>query len=656
MIKDGIKLQPNDRLLFLTKDLNLIKEQLYNDLNLDFTRISPDDLLDDINTDVMTPAWVCFDHDPREIAKNAYAGLMLNGERVFKDNALKNGNFFGIVSGFRKGTGSSRETAAQCERYSGIRYVFARSFAPIHARNNINLGQWMGDLNLLERLLQGETIPVTDFLKPFDQFSQSIISAGGLFPFLAHAYREQSAISHKKSSYRPMTMAQKIMTKKALRPENEAVFTHQSDVFTVDKGYSHEFTTAQVHQFLIDEFGKDYKIQKPQNFAAFEDHLIYTDEVKKYAPFKDKIATLRLMQKAFIAHNGVKDYSAINQVSPGICHEVAREEMILPGDFVQATDSHTCMGGALNAFAFGVGATEYAAIVQSGLSVVEIPASVNFHLTGQLPSNCSAKDLILFILAHHTRQGLTHNKVMEFTGPGLRTLSIDERATLCNMATECQAKTGICEPDDQLLEWLAPRRPEVSREEISAGFVWPDADCDYSAGRFVMDLAEIRPMVAHPGDPERGVPSDPTNGVLISDLGPVKIDIAYGGSCTAGKMEDMQMYAEVTRYYQSQGQGLAPGVQFIIQYGSRQVHEYCVEEGLDALFRKAGIRIISPGCGACIGCGPGVSETAEQVTISAINRNFQGRSGPGRLYLGSPYTVAASAFAGKIVAWTAPSA
>ena len=137
---NSISLTPGKRILFLTKDLDLIRQQLYEGLDLRMENLRVEDLLDDINTDVMTPAWVCFDHEPAMIAKNAYAGLMQNGIRVFNENALINGNFEVIVSGQRKGTGSSRETAAQCERWAGIRIVIAASFAPIHERNNINLG------------------------------------------------------------------------------------------------------------------------------------------------------------------------------------------------------------------------------------------------------------------------------------------------------------------------------------------------------------------------------------------------------------------------------------------------------------------------------------------------------------------------------------
>ena len=178
-----IALTPGKRVLFLTKDMDLIKQQLYHGLNLQMKDINPEDLLDDINTDVMTPAWVCFDHDPAEIAKNAYAGLKHNGLRVFNENALIKGNFEVIVSGQRKGTGSSRETAAQCERWAGIRIVIAASFAPIHERNNINLGQLMGDYKMLEQLQEGAALPLTKFTDKYDVVTKIIIEKGGLFPF-----------------------------------------------------------------------------------------------------------------------------------------------------------------------------------------------------------------------------------------------------------------------------------------------------------------------------------------------------------------------------------------------------------------------------------------------------------------------------------------
>ena len=644
-----IRRDPSRRILYLTKDQKLIAQQLYEGLELSMADLTPHDLLDDINTDIMTPAWVCFHHDPHEIAKRAYAGLLHKNERVFVDGALKNGNFQAIVSGKRKGVGSSRETAAQCEKYSGINLIFADSFAPIHQRNNINLGQLMGGYELLRRFEAGADIPIEDFLAPFDDFSQKILLAGGLFGFLKGFSPDERKKT--KAYEKPMTMAHKIIKQKMVDQDIHALTHHQSVIAKVDGGYSHEFTTAQVHQFLKAEYGDLYTLKHAHQFAAFEDHLIYADQVVAYRSFLPLIEELRRLQREFIEKHGIKDYSAQHGISPGICHEVARQDFIMPGDFIQATDSHTCMGGALNAVAFGVGATEYAGILGTGLSVVEMPKVMRFDLEGSLKANCSAKDIMLFILLNYTKPGKTLGTIMEFGGPGLHDLSIDERATLCNMATECGAKTGICEPDENLINWIIKNRPGISRKTLENALVYPDADCAYEGGRFSIDLSTLEPMVAHPGNPDMGIPSDPTNGELVRNLPDIPIDIAYGGSCTAGKFEDIDMYARVVRSALEKGLTIAPDVQFYIQYGSKKVEAYAHERGYSKQFQAAGVKLIPPGCGACIGCGPGVSTKSEHITVSAINRNFQGRSGPGKLYLASPYTVAASAFAGKIVSW-----
>lgn len=649
---DRVALDPNRRVLFLTKDLDLVKNQLYEGLNLEMKDLQISDLLDDVNTDIMTPAWVCFNHRPSDIAVHAYAGLIHNGERVFRDQALMNGGFQLLVSGHRKGTGSSRETAAQCERWSGIRMVAAASFAPIHERNNINLGQLCLDYDQVRRLQAGEHIELVEIVGKYDVVTQKILQHGGLFAFSKALMQNHSLVSAPDTDSRPMTMTEKLVAKKVPESLKQSSYVKPGDVVVarVDGGYSHEFTTAQVHQFLLEEFGPDYQLNNPDKFAIFEDHLIYADQVKNLVPFLPQIKTLRQLQNDFGQHAKVRNFSATKGISPGICHEIAREQIIEPGDFIQATDSHTCMGGCLNALAFGVGATEYAALAYSGLTLLTVPESIRFELVGELQPNCTAKDIMLHILAHQAKQELTLNRSMEFTGPGLASLSLDERATLCNMATECAAKTGICESDDKTINWLSERRnTDVAALQHQA--VAPDQRAIYDGGIHIIDLNLLRPMVAHPGDPNKGIPSDPTNGALVSEIGEVAIDIAYGGSCTAGKYNDMVYYAKVAQDAVSRGLRVPKQVSFYIQFGSASVHEFAKKQGFIELFEKAGITLLNPGCGACIGCGPGVSTHANQVTVSAINRNFQGRSGPGKLYLASPLTVAASAFAGKIVAY-----
>jgi 3-isopropylmalate/(R)-2-methylmalate dehydratase large subunit len=647
-----VALTPGRRVLFLTKDPELIRKQLRGELDLRMQDMRVEDLMDDINTDAMTPAWACFDYRPEDIARNAYAGITVNGERLFPEGALSAGNFEVIVSGFRKGVGSSRETAVQAEKWSGIRIAIAASFAPIHARNNIAQGVLMGDHERLRRLERGESIPLAEFQRGWDAITQKVIAYGGLFPFTKAYARGEVTLPKPGSSARPMNLAEKILARH-VKDGDGAGHVRPGDALCVrvDGGYSHEFTTAQVGYFLEQEYGADYALANPAKFAVFEDHLIYADGVQRMQPFSPKIQTLREMQRRFQARTHVQDYAAKNGISPGICHSVARERIIEPGDFIQATDSHTCMGGSLNALAYGVGATEYAALVLSGFTFVEVPEAIRFELAGALPKGATAKDVMLHILATHARRQETLDRVMEFGGPGLASLSPDERATLANMATECSAKAGVVEADEAMLEWIAARRPGTTLESLRAKTVAPDPGAEYAGGVHRIDLAAIRPMVATPGDAAQGIPSDPTNGAFIDELGDVKIDIAYGGSCTAGKEADLDLYARVMREAQGAGLRVKEGVEFFIQFGSESVEAYARRQGYLEVFEKTGVRVIHPGCGACIGCGPGVSANQEQVTVSAINRNYQNRSGPGKLYLGSPLTVAASAVAGRIVAY-----
>ena len=225
---------------------------------------------------------------------------------------------------------------------------------------------------------------------------------------------------------------------------------------------------------------------------------------------------------------------------------------------------------------------------------MKVPESIRFELVGTLDPGCTAKDVILFILADHARKELTLNRSMEFGGPGLASLSMDERATLCNMATECSARTGICEADDATVEWMLARRPDQTRDMIEGLMANPDPGAIYDGGTFVIDLSSIQPMVAHPGDPDLGIPSDPTNGALITDIGDVQVNIAYGGSCTAGKIDDIAYYAQVCAAAESAGLSVKDGVEFFIQYGSGHVKSHAQTEGWHDLFQRVGVKIIDP--------------------------------------------------------------
>jgi len=213
---------------------------------------------------------------------------------------------------------------------------------------------------------------------------------------------------------------------------------------------------------------------------------------------------------------------------------------------------------------------------------------------------------------------------------------------MTNMAAEIGGFTGIVAPDAKAVEFLIQRRG-MKREEAEQMIQGLSSNPDAQYAHVIeLDASEITPMIATPGDPG--------NGKFIRDMNtPVPVELAYGGTCTAGKNEDMDMYARVLADALQQGKRVADSVQFYIQFGSQETRDYCVRKGYLDIFAKAGAHVIEPSCGACINAGPGVSTRNDQVVISAQNRNFPGRSGPGQMYLASPLTVAASAIAGYIV-------
>ena len=413
----------------------------------------------------------------------------------------------------------------------------------------------MGDHAMIRRLEAGESIPLDEFTRGHDAITALIIESGGLLPFCARLGKKQISVPAPGTGKRPMNLTEKILAAKLLPGQGEYVKPGDAVLVKVDAGYSHEFTTAQVDKFLTDEYGADYKLQNPTKFAVFEDHLIYATGVASMAKFAPKIEKLRELQKAFAAKTGVRNYCAVDGVSPGICHQVAREQFIDPGDFVQATDSHTCMGGASGALAWGVGATEYAALLYWGFTPLAVPESIRFELTGKLRPGVTAKDVMLHILATYAKREETLNRVMEFGGDGLFALSPDERATLANMATECSARGAVMEVDDTMLRWIADRRPGPRIEALRAKVVTPDAG-RAPRRRRPRDRPRERSSrwSRRPAIRTAASPAIPKNGALVQEIGKVKIDIAYGGSCTAGKRDDVDMYARVMRRGRGLGQ------------------------------------------------------------------------------------------------------
>ncbi|MDQ1523629.1 MAG: 3-isopropylmalate/(R)-2-methylmalate dehydratase large subunit [Pyrinomonadaceae bacterium] len=633
------------RILFLTDDTTLIRRQLEAGEDLPFDPESP--LMNNISTDEITPGWVCFYYD-ETLGQYVYVGMR---EAAVQKDEVKQGGFKVVVSGLSKGCGSSRETAPYAERAAGVELVIARTIEKIYGQNSQNIGLLTStDFGLVERIRRGEEIPLAEFTRGLDPISQAIVEYGGLFNYNKARLAGETVPPAIETKARPMNITEKIIARHAFVRAGEvgvAAVKPGDALFAVaDVRFSHEYVTPMAESLFKGALGHDAQVTEAESVYAFRDHLTFLGRVmsddKKKMGLLERADGLAVTQEDFTREQGIKLYSGTEaQGSEAICHNAVVEDIALPGQLVIGTDSHTCMAGVLGCFAFGVGSTDMANAWYTKDIRVKVPETVRFVLTGEKRADVSAKDVMLKILStDYMKEGKGIGQVLEFAGEGLSGMSIDERATLTNMAVEAGGTTGIIEPDEVTLQYLVSSRG-LDAEEIRRGFLQSDPDAEYAA-TFEINLAEIRPMVATPGDPR--------NGVNISELKEeVKIDAAYGGSCTGGKMADMDMYAAVLQRAVEQGRKVAPGVRLYLQFGSQKIKQYARERGYIEIFERAGAELIDPSCGACINAGPGASKTAETVTVSAQNRNFPGRSGPGKVYLASPYVVAASAIAGHIV-------
>jgi 3-benzylmalate isomerase len=665
---DKVRLQ--GRILFLTEDPELIKRQLAGeDLPWDIKNpASNPKLRDDISTDEITPAHYCFYFD-QTLGEIPYLGLKCGDVLPIGRSDVKKGGFVCAVSGKRRGKGSSREQSPYAEMCAGIQLVIAENIERIYKQNCQNLGLLTSiNFSLIENVRAGEEIPLTEFTAGEDEITRQVIEYGGLFPFNVARMQKKVFLPPMKTAKRPMTIAEKIFARHMLDPKNGgtgvparpaeqssaqnvagAVKPGDTGFARADLRFSHEYVTPMAAIFFERYVGKDAKVNDPSSILFFRDHLTFLDEViseeKKKLGLLDLATQLKLKQQDFAAKQGIKLHGELKdrKGSEGICHSIVLESYALPGQLNIGSDSHTPHVGAIGCVAFGIGTTD---VFNSWITKdvrVKVPESVKIVIRGRKHPNVTAKDFILKILSlDYVRTGKALAKVMEYAGEAIEELSVDERATMTNMAAEIGGFTGIVAPDQKAVDFLVERRgmDRKKAESLIEG-LYSDPDAQY-AHTIELDASEITPMVATPGDPG--------NGKYVRELNtPVPVELAYGGTCTAGKNEDMDMYARVLADALKQGKRVADSVTFYIQFGSQETRDYCTRKGYLDIFQKAGAHVIEPSCGACINAGPGVTTRPEQVVISAQNRNFPGRSGPGQMYLASPLTVAASAVAGSIV-------
>ena len=675
------------RVLYLSQSPALIRRQLAGET---LTREQAGTLRDDVSTDEITPVHILSHYDDT-LGDFAHTGLRCQGVNPIGPQALRQAGFTVLVAGRRYGKGSSREHSPTAEKLAGVQLVIAESFERIYRQNADNIGLFTStDFGLLDRIERGETILLADLLQGREPLAASILGAGGLLRWgqryllssdplpanvgLSHSpHSAAGAASHKPTaqtashkptaqtaSYThtatavPQTLFEKILQRHRLSVPHTPEHAQTGDGLFVraDWRFIHEYYTGMADTLLRGALGHHFRLQRPQHIVVFEDHTAYVDESPAHVR-GGLIANMHAMSQAqrdFAVRHGLRMHRTLTDSEvllddgsnvAGISHAMVAEHYALPGQLVVGTDSHTPHSGALGCVAFGVGTTDMANAFVTGAVRVTWPESVQVTLHGALPVGVTAKDLMLYLLATPwIRAGHGVGKVFEFTGEGIAPMDTDERATLTNMCAELGGLTGIVAPDAQTLRFLKERRGVDFQIED-----WMHSD---EGAHFVhhiaVDLSGLRPMVARPGDPGQGL--------ALAELPErVRIDIAYGGSCTAGKREDFEHYHAVLAWGLAQGLKIPPGVQVFLQYGTTAVRDHCIAQGYDKTFAALGVRILQPSCGACANCGPGSSTDASQVTVSAINRNFPGRSGPGQVWLASPPTVMASALAGELLSF-----
>lgn len=411
-----------------------------------------------------------------------------------------------------------------------------------------------------------------------------------------------------------MTMTQKIL---AAHAGLESVCAGQLINAKLDMVLGND-VTSPVAINEMNKFGKNTVFDKTR-ISLVMDH---------FTPNKDIQSAQNCKQvREFAKQHGILHYYDVGNM--GIEHALLPEQGIVTcGDCIIGADSHTCTYGALGAFSTGVGSTDMAAGMVTGMAWFKVPSAIKVVVTGDKPEYISGKDVILNIIGRIGVDGALY-KSLEFCGDGIKNLSMDDRLTIANMAIECGAKNGIFPVDSVTLDYVNGR----SLREYKVFEADEDAQYDET---ITVDLSTLRPTVAFPHLPE--------NTKTIDEVPEIKIDQVVIGSCTNGRMEDMRMAASILK-----GRRVADGVRVIVIPATQQIYLNCIKEGLAEIFVEAGAIISTPTCGPCLGGHMGILAKGERA-VSTSNRNFVGRMGhtESEIYLASPAVAAASAVAGYI--------
>lgn len=417
------------------------------------------------------------------------------------------------------------------------------------------------------------------------------------------------------------TIAQKVFETHLVDKPFEGTY-----VLKLDRVFCHEITTPIAINDLVSH-NKD-RVFDASKIKAVIDHV---------TPAKDsKTATQGKILREWANRNNIKDFFDIG--SNGVCHAIFPEKgFVRPGFTVIMGDSHTCTHGAFGAFAAGVGTTDLEVGILKGVCTFKEPKSMKFNLNGKLPEGVFAKDVILYLIGQIGVNGAT-NCVMEFSGPVIDSFSMEERMTLCNMAVEAGATSGICAPDMTTVEylWEFIKDEFKTKEEALAEYSkWTsDPDAVYEKV-YDFDLSNLEPVATFGYKPDQIK--------TVKEMAGTKVNQVYIGSCTNGRISDLRVAAKVLK-----GKHIAEGVRGIVSPATPKIYKMALEEGIIETFIDAGFCVTNPTCGACLGMSNGILAEGE-VCASTTNRNFNGRMGKGGMvHLMSPATAAATAIAGTI--------
>ena len=571
---------------------------------------------------------------------------------VIHEGDIANGNFAVVAGGESYGSGSSREVAVVAHRGAGIRLVVAKSLERIF-RENMTFDRlyFTTDFSVLDKLRAGETIDLDALMENLSPLYKAVFFGGGLLEFGKQIVSGQTELPYKESGRKKkaMTIAEKILAAKAVvmdRPARKGLsFVEPGEQLFVHADFlgMHEYTGGHVRSLFEKAYG-NAAVYPGVTVRGFNDHFVLIghegvpNEVKK-----KRLASAQDLAKeltSFCKDKNIPMHGPGGTMPSGVCHRLVVESYAKPGDVIALTDSHTPTAGVMNCFAYGLGSTAIAMGLGTGMIPVTVPKTVRIWIEGEdLLNLITPKDLILHIIGDpyfreqkwKTQPGDT--VIMQFGGPALEKFTVDELSVLTNMTVEGSATTGVVEPCERIVRFLVETRglPEA---EVRAMLVYPDENAHYESV-YKVNMADVPVTVATPGDSRNRKP--------ITQVLGTRVDNVVVVSCTGASLEDLKQVALAVR-----GRKKLERVHMVVTPSSQQVYDNAKNEGLLTLFEKFGAVITEPGCGSCIGNGPGISVNGS-VTASTSNRNFSGRmGGNGEVFLVSPFVAGIAACTGEL--------